>query len=104
MRKIWEGVTYHDINKIYEAALPTPETLFKGCEIDENNSQEAKCENWFCRYISCCTSAMFQLLVRFSTGSVQLLPNTKIKVTWNTNACQMMRPTERICFQVLSFP
>ena len=85
MGKFWEGVTHHDINKIYEAALPTPETLLEVCEIDESDSQETKCATWFCRYIRCCKPRMLQLLLRFSTGSAQLLPNKKIKATWDTN-------------------
>ena len=104
MGKFWKGVTHRDINKIYEAALPTPETLLEVCEIDESDSQETKCVTWFCRYIRCCTPRMLQLLLRFSTGSAQLLPNKKIKATWDTNVGQMMRPVARTCFQVLSLP
>ena len=96
-------MTHHDINKTYEAALITPETLLEVCEIDENHSQETKCATWFCRYVRCCTPRMLQLLLRFSTSSSQFLPNTKVKVTWNTNVDQMMRPVARACFQVLSF-
>ena len=101
MGKFWEGVTHHDIDKIYEAALPAPGILLEVCEIDENDSQETKCATWFSRYIRYCTPRMLQLLLRFSTGSVQLLPNTKIKVTWNTNVGQML--VARAWFQVLSF-
>ena len=71
MEKPWEGCGTPDINKIYESALPTQETLLEVCEIDENESQEAKCATWFCRYIRCCTSRMLQLLLQFSTDSVQ---------------------------------
>lgn len=85
MEEFWEGVTHHDVNKIYEAALPTPEVLLEVCEIDRNDSQEAKFKTWFCRKIRCCTRRMLQLLLRFSAGSAQLLLNTEIKVTWNTN-------------------
>ena len=103
MGKFWEGVTHHDIIKIHEAALPTPEPLLEVCKIDENNSHETKCATWFCRYIRYCIPRMLQLLSWFSNGSAQLLPNTKIKVTWNINVGQMMRPVARTCFQVLSF-
>ena len=83
MGKFWEGVTHHNIDKIYEAALSALGILLEVCEIDENDSQETKCATWFSKYIRYCTPECFNycygsVLVLFSCYQTQKLKSLGI--------------------------
>lgn len=103
MGDFWYKVTPTEINQIYSTTVATPERVIDKCDIDERDKQEAKCATWFCRYVRCCSSEMLGLLLRFCTGSAHLMPSTNIKVTWNSDTGENIRPTAKTCFQIITF-
>lgn len=101
MGNFWHGICSEDIHSLYTSAIPNAVSFLNFCDVEEENTKDGKCTTWFNRYIRCCTVEELKTLLRFVTGSSQILPQMRIKVRWENTIGENMRPRTATCFKLL---
>ena len=101
MGSFWKNVTPEMIDSLYEISLPTSQKILDSLDEDENSPQDGRISTWLRRYIRSSNQQKLKCFMRFISGSEVLLPNSVIKVVFENQPNDHLRPRTQTCFKIL---
>lgn len=104
MGTFWRKLSKSHLLSIFNATRPNAEKIIDSLDCSERNRQEGRIIIWLHRYIRSCTQTEMERFLRFITGSTSISPATMIKVEFNDQTIENLRPRSQTCFQIFIIP
>ena len=104
MGTFWHNVTAKMMGSIRAMTNATPARIMNALNIVENTQADQKVTTWLHRFIRSAEKDTLHQLIRFITGSSNLIPDDIIKVEYIDQHKEYVRPIAETCFKILRLP
>ena len=104
MGTFWNKVDSGMLDSVKSITDPTPDRIVNAMNVIEESQTDQKVTTWLHRFIRSSTKNMLFQLVRFVTGSSNLIPGDIIRVEYIDQSPDYVRPIAETCFMILRLP
>eukprot|EP00111_Clytia_hemisphaerica_P012955 TCONS_00038057-protein len=104
MGSFWTNAGSSSLDAVYRCTVPTASVVIKLLDVDEKGPADQQITTWLHRFLRLIDFTDLIRFTRFVTGSHSIYPNQTISVKYVDRQKNYLKPTSKMCFQILYLP